>query len=173
MRHPLVLLALVLCAVLPLSAQTIKLSLGNKGVIVDAGVLGKIVVPPPEITTIDEKQVIKPTYALDGSGGALATYPDGFVIRIAVSDAHKTITYSYDRIPEGAAAFKFSTLFPINFNQGGSYVLGNQRGEFPVALGETFFARGDANQVDIIHPLGEGIRFNTPTSFQQFQDNRQ
>ncbi|MDF3058282.1 MAG: hypothetical protein K0R17_2497 [Rariglobus sp.] len=172
MKYPFVLLLLGLCAVLPLPAQTIKLSLNNKGVVVDAGALGKIVVPPPEIATPDEKKVIKPTYTLDGSGGALATYPDGFVIRIAVSDASKTITYAYDRIPEGAASFKFSTLLPINLNQGGRFVLGDKQGEFPVTLGDAFFARGDTGQVDIIYPLGAGIRFSTPTSFQQLQDNR-
>lgn len=161
-----------LCAVLPLSAQDIKLSLSDKGAVVNAGALGSFTIPAPSIDTTDKKE-LKPTYALaTEGGGAQATYPNGFVLKITVSNADKSITYRFDAPPENGAALKFITLFPINLNQGGKFALGNKAGEFPVEKAGQFLAQGDANHLDIIHPLGEGIRFNTPAVYQQLQDNR-
>ncbi len=170
MKRPLLFL-LGLCATLSLPAQGLKLSLSEKGAVVNAGALGSFTVPPPSIDTADKKE-LKPTYALDASGGAQATYPNGFVLKIAVSNADKSITYSFDAAPENATALKFHTLFPINLNQGGRFALGNKSGEFPATKAGQFLADGDASHLDIIHPLGEGIRFSTPAVYQQLQDNR-
>ena len=171
MKRPLLRLLLGLCAALPLPAQTIKLSLSDKGAVVTAGALGSFTLPPPSIDTTDKKE-LKPTYALDGAGSAQATYPNGFVLKITVSNIDKSITYCFDAAPEGAAALKFITLFPINLNQGGKFALGDKAGEFPGEKAGQFLAQGDASHLDIIHPLGEGLRFGTPAAYQQLQDNR-
>lgn len=163
-------LLLAFCAALPLSAQDLKLSLSDKGAIVNAGALGSFTVPAPIIDTTDKKE-IKPTLALTANG-AQATYPNGFVLNIAVSNADKSINYSFDAAPADAAMFRFMTMFPINLNQGGRYALGNKTGEFPVAKGGQFVTQGDASTLDIIHPLGEGIRFSVPGAYHQMQDNR-
>ena len=164
-------LLLGLCAALPLSAQDIKLSLSDKGPVVTAGALGSYELPPPTVDTVDKKE-LKPTYALDGAGGAQATYSNGFVLKIAISNATKTVTYSFDAPPENGATLKFITMFPINLNQGGKFALGSATGEFPSALVGQIIAQGDTNHLDIIHPLGEGIRFSMPAAYQQLQDNR-
>jgi hypothetical protein len=159
-----------LCAALSLRGQAPTLSLTEKGAVVNAGALGSFTIPPPAIDTTDKKE-LKPTLALT-STGAQATYPNGFVLNITVSNADKAITYSFDAAPAGTAVVKFNTLLPINLNQGGTYVLGNKTGEFPAAKAGQFLASADATQLDIIHPLGEGLRFNTPGAYQQLQDNR-
>ncbi|MDF3056957.1 MAG: hypothetical protein K0R17_1172 [Rariglobus sp.] len=165
------LLLLSLCVVRSLPAQIVELSLSDEGAVVNAGTLGRFTLPPPSLDTADKKE-LKPTFALDGHGGARATYPNGFVLRIAVSAAENSVTYGFDNAPEDAAILKFTTLFPINLNQGGRFALGEKSGEFPVAKAGQFLAHGDAGHLDIIHSLGEAIRFTVPAAYQQLQDNR-
>ena len=172
MKRPLLSLLACLCVLSPLSAQALKLSLSDKGAVINAGALGSFTIPAPSIDTTDKKE-LKPTYALNADGSsAQATYANGFVLKIAVSNADKSITYSFDAPPANGAMLKFIPLFPINLNQGGRFALGNTTGEFPVAKAGQFLATGDTNRLDIIHPLGEGIRFTVPAAYQQLQDNR-
>ncbi|MDF3057980.1 MAG: hypothetical protein K0R17_2195 [Rariglobus sp.] len=165
-------LLLGLCSFLPLSAQGLKLSLSEKGAVLNAGTLGSFSLPAPSIDTTDKKE-LKPTYALNPEGGgAQATYSNGFVLKIAVSNADKSVTYSFDTPPKNGASLKFVTFFPINLSQGGRFALGAKSGEFPAAKAGQFLAQGDSTTFDVIHPLGEGVRFTVPAAFQQLQDNR-
>ena len=170
MKH-LLALFLGLCAALCLPAQALKLSLSDDGVVVSAGTLGSFTLPPPSLDTVDKKE-LKPTYALNAEGSAQVTYANGFALKITVSNADNAITYSFEEIPSDAAFLKFVTLLPINLNQGGKFTLGGKFGEFPVGKAGQFLAQGDADHLDIIHSLGEGIRFTTPATYQQLQDNR-
>jgi hypothetical protein len=123
------------------------------------------------VHTVDKKE-LKPTYTLDGTGGARVAYPNGFVLKIAASNTDKTVTYSFDQPFTGLDSIKFTTMFPINLNKGGKYAMGAMTGDFPASLNGQFLAQGDAGHLDIIHPLGGGIRFTTPAAYQQLQDNR-
>lgn len=167
----LLLLLAGLCVLPPVSADELKLSLSDKGAVVNAGALGSFTIPAPTLDTYDKKE-LKPTYSLDADGGAQAAYANGFVLKISASNADRTLTYRFDAPPENGAFLKFVTLLPINLNQGGRYALGPQTGEFPVEKAGQFLAHGDAGNLDIIHPLGDGIRFTTPAVYQQLQDNR-
>jgi hypothetical protein len=171
MKRTLIPLLLGLCAVLPLPAQALKLSLSEKGAVVNAGALGSLTIPAPSLDTNDKKE-LKPTYALNADGTAQATYANGFILKITASNAEKTVTYSFDELPANTSLIKFSTLFPINLTQGGRFALGNKSGEFPASKGGQFLATGDANGIDVIYPLGEGIRITTPSAYHQLQDNR-
>jgi hypothetical protein len=172
MKLPLLsLLNLGLCLLAPLRAQEIKLTLSESGAVVNAGALGDFTVPAPELVTADKKE-LKPTCVLDGNIGVRATYANGFVLKIAASTTKHTLTYSFDSIPADVTSLKFSTLFPINLNQGGRFALGDKTGDFPASKAGQFLAHGDADHLDIIHALGEGIRISTPGAYQQLQDNR-
>lgn len=164
-------LLLILCATQPLTAQDIKLALTDKGAVVTAGMLGSLIVPPPFIET-GGKADLKPTYTLDAAGGAEAAYANGFVVKIAVSNTDKTITYSFPAPPAETKSIKLITTLPINLNQGGKYALGSKTGDFPANAAGQFLAHGDAGYLDIIHALGEGIHIATPGAYQQLQDNR-
>lgn len=164
------LLSASLCAAV-LSAQPLKLSLSDKGVVVNAGAIGSLTLEAPSLGFKGDK-TLKPSFALDGDKGGVATYPDGTVIRVSVSDADKTATYSFDTLPEGATAIRIDTKIPISLNQGGRFALGTKTGEFPTALAGQFLAHGDAATLDVIHALGDGVRFTAPAGYQQLQDNR-
>jgi len=165
------LLTLSLGLLTPLHSQEIKLTLSDAGAVVNAGTLGDFTVPAPVLVTADQKE-LKPTSALDTDGEIRATYANGFALKITASAAKGTLTYSFDSLPAGITSLKFSTLFPINLNQGGRFALGDKTGEFPAAKAGQFLAHGDAERLDIIHALGEGIRIATPGAYQQLQDNR-
>ena len=162
---------LALCAAASLSAQSVKLSLSEKGAVVNAGTLGNLTLEAPAIG-LPENKTIKPSFALDGDKGGVATYPDGSVIRVSVSDADKTVTYAFDTLPAGATSIRIDTKIPISLNQGGRFALGDKTGDFPAAKAGQFLAHGDAATLDVIHALGDGVRFTAPAGYQQLQDNR-
>jgi hypothetical protein len=162
---------LALFATITVPAQSVSLSLSDKGVVVGAGTLGNLTLGTPVIGLPDNK-TLKPSVALDGDKSAVATFPDGSVIRVTISNTDKTVTYSFDTLPAGATSIRIDTPIPINLNQGGRFALGGKTGEFPAALAGQFVAHGDASTLDIIHALGEGVRFTTPGAYQQLQDNR-
>lgn len=171
MKRLLVPLLFILGLVAPLRAEHVALSLSDKGVVIKAGLLGSFTLPPPGLEGADKKE-LKPTYALDEGGGAVATYANGATVRIAVSDHAGTVTYTLDGVPADAQMLKFVMLMPLSLSQGGRYALGAKSGEFPASHAGQFVAHGDASAVEIIHPLGEGVRIATPGAYQQLQDNR-
>lgn len=172
MKHPLFRLLVVLGALVAPCAQAIQLQLSERGAVVEAGALGTITLAPPTIEVAGKKE-LKPTYVLDDQGRAGATYENGFVLRIAVSEADKTVTYDFDAAAaRDVNSIKFTTMFPIHLNKGGRFALGDMTGEFPVSKGGQFLAHGQADHLDVIHPLGEGVRIATPGAYQQLQDNR-
>lgn len=171
MKTLLVLLTIAFTA--SLSAQAVKLSADSKGVTIDGGAAGRLVIAPPTISGTDKKSrkpVFTPTK--DGSS-ATATFADGFVIKIVLSSKDGTIRYSFDQVPADAASIVLNTALPVSYNEGGSYA--TNRGEakpFPGEPDKQLFAQGAFERVDLITGTGEGFSFETPTSYQQLQDNR-
>lgn len=156
-----------------LSAQSIQLSADAKGITVDGGTAGRLVLSAPVISGSDKKDR-KPVFtpAADGSS-ATAVYADGLTLKITLSSKNGTITYAFDHVPTDAASLKISTLLPLSYNLGGTYVAnGGEAKSFPGEPGKQLFAQGSFNQLDLITGTGEGLSFTTPASYQQLQDNR-
>lgn len=170
-RRAVFLLGLCLGAGLAPAAKPPALSLGELGVEIDAGAIGRITVPVPVLTLADGKD-IEPACSPDGKGGLRAIYPDGFTLGVSFSGADGSIVWNPGALPPGAATLKFVTLLPIGLNQGGGFSFGDTTGEFPAARTGQFLAQGTAGRLDVIHPTGGGIRIVTPVSYQQIQDNR-
>jgi hypothetical protein len=170
MKTLLILLALAFTA--SLSAQSLKLSADAKGVIVDGGAAGRIVLSPPTISGMDKKPrkpVFKPS--ADGAS-ATATFADGFEIKVVLSSEAGTITYNYTPPVDGVAIVLNASL-PVSYNEGGSYAV--NRGEakpFPGEPGKQLFAQGAYSQLDLVTGTGDGLSFTMPVSYQQLQDNR-
>lgn len=157
--------------VLSPAVRALELTLSAEGVVINAGAIGQFVVPAPSLETSD-KQELKPSLTLSSESDALATYANGFVVKIAINAAEKTIRYSFAQPPANASSLKLTTLLPINLNQGGTFTLGKTSGTFPQTKSGQFLAHGEADRFDLVHPLGEGLRFSTPGAYQQLQDNR-
>jgi hypothetical protein len=171
MKYPLSGVVFALCIAISLPAQSPELSLSAEGAVVSAGALGQFTVPAPSIETADQKE-LTPTYELDAGGNAQATYADGSVLKITMSKIDLAITYTFKILTGNATSLKFVTLLPINLNQGGRFALAGKTGEFPAVKAGQFLSAGDASHFDVIHPLGEGIRFSMPAAYHQLQDNR-
>ena len=114
----------LLCVFRPLPAADIPLSLSEKGVTLTTPDLGEITMQPPTITGADGKGIAA-SFSLDGDNRATATFPNGFVVKVELSIANHSVTYSFDEAVEGVTAIRVMTLFPINLNQGGSYAIGS------------------------------------------------
>lgn len=171
MKTLLALLALAFGA--SLSAQSIKLSADAKGVVVDGGVNGRVVIGAPTVTGSDKKNR-KAVFAPAADGlSATATYADGFVIKIALASADGTITYAFDQVPADAISIVVTTALPLSYNNGGTFATnGGEAKTFPGEPGKQLFAQGAFTQVNLYTGTGEGLAFSVPASYQQFQDPR-
>ncbi|MDF3057982.1 MAG: hypothetical protein K0R17_2197 [Rariglobus sp.] len=164
---------LALACVAPLSAQSIKLSADAKGVVVDGGPSGRIVLGVPTITGSDKKSR-KPVFAPSADGtSAVATFTDGFVINIVLSAETGAITYRFDRAPADAASIIVNATLPVSYNEGGGYATnGGEAKPFPGEPGKQLFAQGAFTRLDLITGTGDGLSFTMPASYQQLQDSR-
>ncbi|HEY9250029.1 MAG TPA: hypothetical protein VIO38_12895 [Rariglobus sp.] len=171
MKSLIVLLALAFTA--SLSAQTLKLSADSKGVTVDGGVNGLVVLGAPTLTGADKK-ARKATFAPAADGAsATATYADGTVVTIALSPADGVILYSFDQIPADAISMVITTAIPLSYIEGGSYVAnGAEAKPFPVEPGKQLFGQGAFKQMDFYTGTGDGLAFTVPATYQQLQDPR-
>lgn len=171
MKTLLALLALAFTA--SLSAQTLKLSADSKGVTVDGGVNGRVVLGAPTLTGSDKKArkaVFAP--AADGAS-ATATYANGTVVTIALSSADGTILYSFDQVPADTISMVITTGLPLDYNNGGSFVANDGEAKpFPGEPGKQLFAQGAFTKLDLYTGTGDGLSFKMPASYQQLQDPR-
>src|SRR5687768_5391768 len=84
---PVFLRILLLClGVLPLglSSRPVKPEIGDKGVLIDAGLVGLFTIPAPALGLADKSE-LKPVFSRDEKGGARITYPNGFAIDVSVA----------------------------------------------------------------------------------------
>lgn len=156
-----------------LYAQPVKLSADARGVVVDGGASGRIVLDAPTVTGTDKKPR-KPAFAAATDGvSATATYADGFVIKIALSSAEGTVAYSFDRAPSDVVSIVVNATLPSAYNSGGTYSTdGSEARPFPAEPGKQLFAQGAFKQVGFFAPTGEGLTITVPASYQQLQDPR-
>ncbi|GHC13421.1 sugar-binding protein [Cerasicoccus arenae] len=169
MKSTSLLLLTVLLFWAPCGGLADMLTLDAQGVTINAGAIGEYSIPAP-IYISDDGQEHKPTSTLR-DGELSVIYDDGFAISIRMS-GNSEIKYEMIRMPERAASLKFITYIPINLNNAGKYSLGAMQGEFPGKHAGQFLAHGEADRLEIIHALGDGIRITTPSAYQQLQDNR-
>ncbi|MFA6287719.1 MAG: hypothetical protein WC661_10080 [Opitutaceae bacterium] len=171
MKKLLVILALALVPVLP--AQTLTLSATAKGVAIDGGTTGLLVLSAPVITGSDGKSrtpVLTP--AADGAS-ATAVYADGFTIKITFSQKDGEAIYSFDHPPVGAKSLVITTPLDLYYNEGGTYAVnGGEPKLFPAEKDKQLFAQGAFTQLDIRNGSGAGFSLQMPESYQQLQDNR-
>jgi len=172
MKPLLVFLALTFTA--SLHAQHLKLSADSKGVVVDGGPAGRLVLSGPVIVGSDKKGR-KPTFlpAEDGAS-ATATYADGFVIKVDFSAVDGTIAYSFAQIPADALLMKITAALPLSYNQGGTYALNNDGASkpFPGEPGNQIIAQGASSQFNLTTGTGEGLSFTVPAAYHQLSDAR-
>jgi len=170
MRY-LALFAALCSACVSFVTAAVKVGVDKKGVAIDAGLVGRFVLAAPVLVGADKTDQ-KPVIEVESPTRAKATYPGGAVIEIETSAAGEA-TFTLSGIPADARQLRFTTLLPINLNQGGRFTLGGgQAVEFPVVREKQLIAAGDATRLEIRHALGEGFAIQTPGAYQQIQDNR-
>lgn len=167
------LVSLCLSFTASLSAQSLKLSADTRGVTVDGGAAGHLVLSAPIIGGSDKKDR-KPVFTPAADGvSATAVYPDGLILKISLSAKNGTITYTLDHVPADAASLKITAALPVSYNDGGTYTTnGGEAKSFPGEPGKQLFAQGAFNQLDLVTGTGEGLSLTMPASYQQLQDNR-
>lgn len=167
------LVALALAFTASLSAQSLKLTADAKGIVIDGGTHGRIVLGAPTLTGSDKKNR-KATFAPSADGtSATATYPDGTVVTIVPSSADGTILYSFDAVPADTITMVVTAALPLGYNTGGTFSAnGSEAKPFPSEPGKQLFAQGAFTKIDFYGATGEGLSFSVPASYQQLQDPR-
>lgn len=145
--------------------------LDSDGILVDAGELGTFIIAPPTLET-DNGRELRAVVSLDSNGGMQSTFENGMSVDAMFSESGDRVTWRIANTSRDAVVLKFTTLLPINWNQGSRFILGSEEGEFPMQFGPQMLAHGESEHLEIIHPLGIGISITTPGAYQQIQDNR-
>jgi len=171
MKSLLVSLALAFTA--SLSAQSLKLTADSKGIVIDGGTHGLIVLGAPALTGSDKKPR-KATFAPSTDGtSATATYADGTVVTVVPSSADGTVRYSFDAVPADTVSLVITASLPLGYTGGGTFSAnGGEAKPFPAEPGKQLFAQGAFTKIDFYSGTGEGLSFTVPASYQQLQDPR-
>lgn len=150
-----------------------SLAATDKGVSISSDA-GKFTIPIPGLLMGEKDyQGEKAAVEQEGTDTLVARYPSGAELRMKVSDADKTVQYSFTGIPEGARGFTFLTPIPIAFNGGGRFGIGDKPlAEFPAEKGKQIVGDGWARSFTVISPAGDGFKLSLPGEYQQVQDNR-
>lgn len=166
---------LLACGLLALSARaSVALSLDPKGVAIEAGVAGRVVIPSPDYTA--GGQTVKPVWTPSANGASgVIKYENGFAVTVAIDSAAGTITYDYSTssvVP--SAMLRFTTILPSSLTSGGRYSMdkGSPLVEFPFEFVDQHLVRGEATDVSFVALGGEGFSVSAPVCWQAVQDNR-
>lgn len=148
------------------------LALTEKGAAIQFGAAGGVTIPVPGLS-LGETDYSGEKPSVEKQGDALvARYPSGAELRMSVSGGD-TISCSFQGVPESARGFVFHTPIPINFSQGGRFILGNKPpADFPEQKEKQIVQDGWAQSFSVISPSGEGYTLAMPGEYQQVQDNR-
>jgi len=144
-------------------------SLSEKGLIIDAGSMGKFVIEPPPFSSKSGTE--KPVFEIKDANKATAKYPSGLELEYTVEPGRLKLHYS--GAPADGKGFKFQTMLPIRLNQGGMFAFdSNAAIPFPVEKGEQFVGEKNAVSLTVTGPLGKGFTLVTPGGYHEMQDNR-
>lgn len=173
MKTLLSLLTLGLSLTVAAHAQSLKLSVDTKGVVVDGGPSGLVTIAAPVVVGTDGKDR-KPVLTPGADGlSAKAAYSDGFAINISVSTSDDTIRYDFDASQANAKTVRLNANLPVSTFGGGTFATnGGQPQPFPADAGKQLVAQGAFTRVDVSVAPGAGLSFSAPASYQQLQDNR-
>lgn len=174
MKLPL-LLATLLAFAASLAGQTApaKLSLGTRGIVIDAGPMGTFIIPAPELHVGPKPSKHKAEYSYAGGDTAEARYPGGATLRLQVDTAGTEILYTYAGLPEDARGFMHSMNIPIEFADGGHVQIGNdERKPLPAQATVQFVTVGVGGPFRLTSPSGATLAFTGPGNWCAVQDNR-
>lgn len=148
------------------------LVLTEEGVDIRFGAAGGVTLPVPGLS-LGEKDYSGEKPSVEKQDDVLvARYPSGTELRMSVS-GDNIISASFQGMPEGARGFVFHTRIPLNFNQGGRFILGAKPpADFPEQKEKQIVLDGWAQSFSVISPSGEGYTITMPGEYQQVQDFR-
>jgi len=144
-------------------------SLSEKGPVIEAGSMGRFVMEPPPFSGKSGSE--RPVFSLKDTNTGIAKYPSGLELAYTVSSGQLKLHYS--GAPAGGKGFKFQTMLPVRLNQGGTFAFDtNPAIPFPAEKGGQFVGKGNAMNLTVTDPLGEGFTLATPGGYHEMQDNR-
>lgn len=171
------LLPLTACVVFCASsapAGDFVLSLTGKGAAIDVPGAGRFVIPAPVLSMAEDDYKGQDPQLEIENGVLVARYESGAELRIRVPAAEPAVEFEMSGVPAGAKGFRFQTIIPLEFNQGGRFAFGDRElAPIPEAPKGQFLQQGTAGRFVLVDALGHGFTVTTPESWQGLQDNRQ
>ena len=151
--------------------------LSDGGVCISTGGSSGLTVSYPLLAYSGGKNDVKPESvkktSVDGKLIAELVYPSGVSARVSVYDGYFAVSFSgADGIVK---SYRFDTLVPLNFHDGGTWRIGGREGGFPEKNGGPKLFQGHGNDVEFYGKSTGRICLRFPESFAwvELQDYRE
>ena len=170
MKKTATLLIALTCSLLALHAEEPRISLSEKGIVIEKDGLGILTLEAP-VLHLDSGKSEKPAFDVSGER-AVAKYPGGTELQVELQNGEVTVRYA--SVPPDAKALMFAMNIPVSFSQGGKFAFGKgDLKEFPAEKGEKFVQNGVGEGKLVLAAPGDStLVVETPTNWIAMQDNR-
>jgi len=166
---------LIACAPIHPAAAAVGLKLGQDGIEIDAGSIGKFVMDYPSFLDGGSKAVHKIIEKTPAGKTATLRYEAGGQIDMALG-ADGQVEVKFISVPADAKSVELAIQVPIGFNQGGRWKVGDQTAAFPTQKpASPHLFSGNAMLTEITNYEGKTLELKVPQygSFIQITDNRE
>jgi len=169
-------LVLVLCVLLMplLATAAVTVSITDKGVKIDEGPSGTLMIDYPMLTNGGEGAVHKLIEKNVAGGQAVLKYEGGGQITVEVTGGD--VKYTFATMPGDVKNWVVSSLVPFNYSNGGTWAIGNgSETPFPVDKPDKphLVQQGSVKKVTLKDPLGAKLVLGLPAnSYFELNDNR-
>lgn len=156
------------------SASALDLRLGQEGIEVDAGSIGKFVMDYPSFIDGSQKPVHKLIEKTPTGKTAALRYEGGGEVNLVLGTDGK-VTATFKNMPADAQTVELALQIPIGFNQGGKWKIGDKEAAFPVQKpASPHLFQGNTTVTQITNYEGRTLEITAPDyAFLQLTDNRE
>jgi hypothetical protein len=153
----------------------LSLKLGNGGLEMDGGTLGKFTLEYPELTGERQDQNRKPIEKKITGNTATLSYGDQARMELVLQPETGVLTLKPANLPGDVKTIRLPMLIDFNFASGGSWKAGSVEQPFPPDKpAKPHLFQGTASSLVLKNFEGKTLGLDLPPySFQQLQDNRE
>lgn len=164
----------VVCCLLVHRLDALDLRLGQDGIEIDAGSVGRFTLEYPSFQDGAQKTLHKLIEKTPAGKSAVLRYEGGGRVDMTVEPGGK-VSVKFADVPGDTKTVELAMQIPIGFNQGGKWKIGGKEAPFPVQKpANPHLFQGNATLSQITNYEGKSLEWEVPNyAYLQLSDNRE